>query len=121
MTKEQAIHSFWSSFGVSAYDENTVPDDAQLPYITYEVATDSIGNVVISAADIWDRSTSWQGVTELKDAIDAEIGYGGTTRHYDGGLLWITKGTPFARRIPDTDGSIRHIALNIESEFISEV
>lgn len=121
MTKEQAIHNFWSKFGVPAYDENTVPDDAVLPYITYEVITDSIGNTVISSVDIWDRGTSWQTVTALKDAIAEELGYGGTNTHYDNGLLWIKKGTPFARRSPDDSKDIRHIALNIESEFLSEV
>ena len=35
MDKQQAIHGFWSSFGITAYDENSVPDDAELPYITY--------------------------------------------------------------------------------------
>ena len=40
MDKAQALHSFWSGFGLTAYDENTVPDGAQLPYITYEVEGD---------------------------------------------------------------------------------
>ena len=37
MDKYQAINEFWNRFGVMAYDENTVPDDAELPYITYGV------------------------------------------------------------------------------------
>ena len=41
MTAEQTLHSFWSSFGLTAYDENSVPDDAVLPYITYSVSYDS--------------------------------------------------------------------------------
>lgn len=41
MDRAQAIHSFWNSFGLKAYDENTVPDNAKLPYITYEVAVSS--------------------------------------------------------------------------------
>ena len=40
MNKEQAIHFFWSQFGLPAYDENSVPDDAQMPYITYNVVID---------------------------------------------------------------------------------
>ena len=31
MDKFQAQQSFWSSFGLTAYDENTVPDDAEYP------------------------------------------------------------------------------------------
>ena len=121
MTKEQAIQQFWSSFGVPAYDENTVPDGAELPYITYEVATDAINYTVITNASIWGWGKSWQETTDLLNLVSAEIGLGGTTRKYDGGLMWIKKGTPFARRTPDSDDSIRHISMNIETDFISEV
>ena len=119
MTKEQAIHNFWSSFGVPAYDENTVPDDAVLPYITYEVSTDSFNNVVISSASVWDRGNSWTRVTNIMNLISEELGIGGTTRKYDNGLMWVMKGTPFSRRIPDDNQEIRHISMNIETEFVS--
>ena len=44
MTKAAALHSFYSSFGLTAYEENSVPDDAEFPYITYNITTDSFGN-----------------------------------------------------------------------------
>ena len=31
MTKSAAIYQFWSSFGLTAYEENTVPTDADFP------------------------------------------------------------------------------------------
>ena len=31
----QALYSFFSGFGIPAYTEDTVPDDAELPYLTY--------------------------------------------------------------------------------------
>ena len=34
MTKANAIYNFWNSFGITAYEENTVPEDAIFPYIT---------------------------------------------------------------------------------------
>lgn len=37
MNKAQAIQAFWESFGVPAYEESTVPDDAVMPYITYSM------------------------------------------------------------------------------------
>lgn len=46
MTAEQVVHSFWSSFGLTAYDENSVPDNAQLPYITYNLSYDAFENEV---------------------------------------------------------------------------
>lgn len=127
MTKEQAIHSFWNSFKlpgslttIPAYDENTVPDGATFPYITYEVVTNAMGYDVISSASIWDRSTSWKGVTDILEVISEEIGLGGTTRRYDNGLMWVKKGYPFSRRVPDDSQNIRHISMNIETEFISQ-
>lgn len=41
MTKAAALHSFFSGFGLTAYEENSVPDDAVFPYITYSLTTDS--------------------------------------------------------------------------------
>ena len=32
MTKAAAIYQFWSGFGLTAYEENTVPEDAAFPY-----------------------------------------------------------------------------------------
>ena len=43
MTKEAALYQFWSSFGLTAYEENSVPAQAAFPYISYEVITDSFG------------------------------------------------------------------------------
>ena len=45
MTKEQALYKFWISFGMQAYEENSVPSDATFPYITYQLVTDSIGTM----------------------------------------------------------------------------
>ena len=54
MDRAQAINSFWNSFGLRAYDENTVPQNAVLPYITYEVAIASFedGDVPLTAS-VW--------------------------------------------------------------------
>ena len=120
MDKEQALHSFWSQFG-TAYDQNTVPDDAALPYITYEVITDGFGAQNILTASIWDRSTSWKGVTDILHNIERTLGLGGQTIPYEGGMLWVKKAAPFAQRMGDTDDSIRRIVINIEVEFLSEV
>lgn len=121
--KEQALHRFWSSFDLTAYDESTVPTGANapaFPYITYNVATDSIGDPVALTASVWYRSSSWADVTEKTEDIGKEIGLGGKLIPYDNGALWIKRGTPFAQRMADeTDDMVRRIYLNIEAEFIS--
>ena len=118
--KEQTLHDFWSQFNVPAYDESTVPEGASLPRITYEVVTDSFGYETTMTASIWDRSKSWEGVTNILHNIEQAISHGGQTMPYEGGMLWVKKGTPWAQRMADTDDSIRRIVLNITVEYISE-
>ena len=60
--KMSALNTFWNGFGWKAYDETTVPDDAVLPYITYEAAVDEFGHEVALTASLWIRSTSWTDI-----------------------------------------------------------
>ena len=119
MDKAQALHSFWSGFGIDAWDENTVPESAVYPRITYDVAVSDINQTNFLAASIWYRSTSWSEITAKAEEIGAEIGSGGKLCHYNNGVLWITKGEPFYQRIGDPDQMIRRIRINIAAEFIS--
>lgn len=129
MDKEQALHTFWSQFGIKAYDMNTVPTDeefkkmgvAPFPRITYEVLTDNFGAQNALTASIWDKSPSWGTVTTLLHTIEQTLGMGGQTVRYDGGMLWVKRGQPFSRRGQDPDDSIRRIVLTVEVEYISEV
>ncbi len=121
MDKEQALQSFWGSFEWKAYDENTVPEDAELPRITYSVTTDSFNENVALTGSLWARSTSWKNITLKAHEIAQRLAGGGQTIRYEDGLLWIRKGVPFMQRMADTDDSIRRIYINIEVEYISEV
>lgn len=112
-----ALNSFWNSFGVPAYDETTVPDDAALPYITYEAQISDLENKLILAASLWYRSMSWSDISEKAKEISDYIG-GGAGVRYDGGRLWVTKGIPFAQRVQEpSDDQIRRIILQIEAEY----
>lgn len=116
MVKEQALHTFFSQFG-TAYDENTVPEGATMPRITYSVSVDTFDRPVSITASIWSRSFSWVQATEIKDQIEEAVGRGGATIKYQGGLMWIKPRTPFAERMSDPDDAIRRIVLNFEVEF----
>ena len=120
MDKAQALQSFWSSFGLPAYDSTDVPQDAQMPYITYSVATDSLDNVVNMNASLWYRSTSWKDITQKADQIaEAIVKMTPPSIQLDNGRLYIAKGTPFAQRMSDEDGNVRRIYLNIQAEFLT--
>lgn len=118
MNKVQALNSFWNSFGLKAYDETSVPDDAQLPYITYEAIFDDFNHKTAATASLWYRSSSWTEISLKEIEIANSIGFGGVIIQYDDASIWICKGNPWARRTSDDDDSIRRIVLNVELEFI---
>jgi hypothetical protein len=122
MTKGQAIQAFWESFGLTAYDETSVPDDAPFPYITYQVHTSSIGELCITNVSIWYRSYSWKEISEKTEEISEAITkMNPPSVKIDGGRLYITKGVPFAQRMRDeNDDAIRRMLLNINYEFLTE-
>ena len=120
MDKSQAIDNFWNRFGIPAYDENTVPQDAPFPRITYNVETDSFDNPVGMNASLWYRSRSWKDISQKAEEIGEYITkMFPPTIQIDGGRLYITKGSPFAQRMNDPDDSIRRIYLSIEAEYLT--
>ena len=122
MDKFQALSSFWSSFGIPAFDENTVPsgdEKPSYPYITYDASVGNLGSFVAMSASIWDYGTSWSQITTKLGEITAKIGRGGITLPVDGGALWIKQGSPFAQRVSDSNDMIRRIFINVEAEYFT--
>ena len=121
MDKGQVIYSLWSLFGLTAYDENSVPDDAAMPYITYSTSTADAGDVVSLTASLWYRSTSWAGISKKADEIARYIGeYGHRVFKIDNGYMWITKGTPFSQRMADpSDKDVKRMYLMVNAEFLT--
>lgn len=119
MNKDQAVHAFWAGFGWDAWEETSVPDSAQLPYITHEGAVDKFGTEVAQTASLWDRSSSWIPVIEKRTQIEERITRGGVLIPYDGGAVWLRMGNPWAQRMADsTDDMIRRLVLNYTLEYI---
>ena len=120
MTKSAAIYQFWSSFGLTAYEENTVPTDAAFPYITYQLVTDSFDREVAATASLWYRSESWTAINAKTEEIAQYIGLGGKIIKCDGGRIWIKRGQPFAQNMGDeSDDLIKRKYLNLTFEFMT--
>ena len=123
MDKEQALHQFWSGFGLTAYDENTVPDNALTTnggkYLTYNVATASLDEPTPLYANLWYKSSSWAEITVKANQMAEAIGRGGAIVPFDGGYIWICRGVPFSQRMPDDDDTIRRIYINVMAEYLS--
>lgn len=120
MTKAAAIYQFWSSFGLTAYEENTVPDDAAFPYITYQLVTDSFDYEIPLTASIWYRSESWTAINAKTEEVSQKISRGGKFVPCDGGAIWLKRGQPFAQSMGDeSDNLIKRKYLNITAEYMT--
>lgn len=118
MNKFQAVQTYWSSFGLPAYNELTVPSDAQMPYFTYESGVGSLNGPMVLSGSLWYRGTSWapimQKVIEIEPYADQSI-------PYEGGALKIRKPEEkWAQPMSEpSDDKIRRIVFTIEAEFLS--
>ena len=120
MTKAAAIYQFWNSFGLTAYEENTVPTDATFPYITYQLVTDSFDREIQLTASMWYRSESWTDINSKTEEISQRISRGGKIISCDGGAIWLKRGQPFAQSMGDeSDDLIKRKYLNITAEFMT--
>lgn len=121
MNRWEAIHTFWSSFGVPAYEQNSVPDLKTLtfPYITYEAAVGSWEDIIPLTASIWDKNSSWRRIADLSDNIERFIRLS-LPIAYDNGMyrVWIGD-TPFSQNMGDPeDDKIKRKILTVNMEFM---
>ena len=120
MTKAAAIYQFWSSFGLTAYEENTVPTDAAFPYVTYQLVTDSFDREVAATVSLWYRGESWTAINAKTEEIAQHIGLGGKIIKCDGGRIWIKRGRPFAQNMGDeSDDLVKRKYLNVNIEYFT--
>ncbi len=119
MDKWQGLHSFWNSFTWPAYDENVVPKNATLPYITYEGRAGAFEEPVLCSASLWCRSKSWAGISQKEDEIKRYIGLEKKVPLDNHEYLYIYPGTPFSYRMGDADPGIRRIVLNVNVEYFT--
>lgn len=119
MTPEAALHSFFSGFGIPAYAATSVPDDAGLPYLTYEISTGAFGDVESPIyASLWYRTTSEAEPNAKAREISRAIGRGGVMLPCDGGAVWLKRSAPFSQSMADDTGAgIKRRYLLMTAEF----
>jgi hypothetical protein len=125
MTKAAAIHSFFNSFGLEAYEEtsvHTLPTAPLFPYITYELITDgNMDSKIPFTISLWYRSKLWVNANAKAEEISKAISSGGIILDFDEGHIWITRNSPFAQRMGDeSDDMVKRIILNLSAEFWAE-
>lgn len=122
MDRQEAIHFFWSQFA-TAYEENSVEDDADLKtgYITYQKVISDFEDPVFPEATIWTRSKSWLTADTILNNIADFLGEGGQIIKINEGRLWVVKGSPFAQEYTENDDTdIKAYRLNVSMEFMTK-
>lgn len=120
MTPEAAIYGFMSGFGIPAYAATSVPDDAEFPYITYELAVDDFwgGDTALSIS-IWYRGES-EAEPNAKAREVSKALTGCKCLACDGGGIVLKKGSPFCQSMADgNDGMVKRRYINLTAEFIT--
>ena len=120
MTPEAAIYQFFNSFGIPAYMDSSVPDDAEFPYITYNLVENDMNQTETNlTVNVWYRTESEAlpnaKVRELFDGI----GLGGVTLPCDGGMVWLKRGTPWSQSvtIEGEDEMVKRRYVNVNADF----
>jgi hypothetical protein len=111
-----ALYSFWSSFGIPAYVEGYVPDDAVEPYITYELKKPNWTSLTVTTTRVWYRDTSYIGITGKVDEIGERIGEGVLISCGEG-FLQLFKDDEFVQFQPyEADDSVKVAYLSMTME-----
>ncbi len=119
MNKAEALYSFWSSFGLPAYDEQSVPDDAKMPYITYEYIDSTYLDEMQVSASIWNRSNNWNFTSMKTEEISNKL-LSMNPIKIDGGYLYLSKGTPFAKHMADGNNyNVKRALLSVGVIFLT--
>lgn len=122
MTPEAAIYQFLAGFGIPAYASASVPDQAEFPYVTYDlVLGEWMQGEVNMPVNVWYRTESEALPNAKVREMSQALGMGGVTITCDGGMLWLKKGSPWAQAmtIEGEDEKVKRRYVNINIEFLT--
>lgn len=108
----KAVFGFFSSFGLPAYLDTSVPDNAALPYITYSCAVADWSEESAISASVWYPGTSYAPVFAKVDEIEKALTKRNIIKTEDGGYIAIHKGTPFAQTQDTGDSTCKAAYMN---------
>lgn len=120
MTKAQALNQFFNSFGIEAYVNTNIPDETKFPWMTYENAIGNAGDSPIPISVNLYYYTDSEAVPNKKvEEIAEAIGLGGVQIPYDGGSIWIQRGTPWSiAPVDETNSAIKRRQLNVILNYL---
>ena len=126
MTKDKAIYSWFSRFanehGLSLYPNTAIPDEAVLPYMTYEYKDSAFRDEMVPiTVNIWKRTTSEAEMNNLVRDFREYLEDNSKIR-CDNGLIFLYTGSPFAIGSEKQDDRyIKLRSINITLDFLTEL
>ena len=115
MTKAEALHSFFSDFGLPAYPATAVPKEPGDRYLTYEPRIGAIddGDLAITV-NLWFYTTSEAEPNAMAQCLSTALGVGGKVIPCDDGYVWLKRGSPWCQSLSDGDWKRRYINVSVE-------
>lgn len=118
MTKTEALHQFFSGFGLPAYPVTAIPADTGDRYLTYELRVGCIDDGELSiTVNLWFYTKSEAEPNAMAQQLSTALGQGGKTLPCDGGYIWLKRGSPWCQNLSDGDWKRRYI--NVSAEFLT--
>ena len=119
MSKASALYTWFSGFGITAYEESNVKSNPTFPYLTYTYTTGDFdsGEVPI-VVNLWYMSEGNATINSKSEEIYDRIGRGGVIIPVESGSIWLKRGSPFCQALSEpSDANIRRRYINITAEF----
>ena len=122
MTKGEALNTFFSGFGMTAYASSAVPHDVTFPYLTFDNVIDSwSGGEVSITVNLWFYTESEAIPNAKAEQVAAAIGLGGKVLPCDEGYIWLKRGSPWCQNLSDeVDKNIKRRYINVTAEYFTQ-
>lgn len=120
-TKGEALHAFFSKFGLPVYAANNVPDDVEPDYLTYEMKMSAWGDGETNiTVNLWFYTESEAVPNQKAQELSDAFGLGGVLLSCDGGAIWLKRGSPFCQALTDpTDRNKKRRYINVTAEYLT--
>lgn len=112
-----ALKTFFSGFGLPAYSTDSVPDDVQLPYISYSLSEPEWNQKATMYAQVWYRTKSNASLLMKADEIASAVGTG-LIINLENGYLVIWPESPLIQVLVDGDIRSAYINMSINAYHI---
>jgi len=109
-----ALYRFFSGFGIPAYVTDNIPDNAQMPYITYDLLEPIPFTRGVLNASVWYRDTGYAAISAKVDEIAAAIDSGVSLRTSSGALhLYRERGGAWCKMRNDPNRETKRAYLSM--------